>query len=115
MPDTEMKQYIGVKVRVAAIEGPCYVARCDRTKGITIHGVHNDKETWCFNREEFLQRATYFWKNRVYHEIFTRVVRGIERGFVEEMLHWSDTGKVTWHQSEETIFCHGLPFQCAFK
>lgn len=55
---TEMKQYRGTEVRVAKENNPCYVARCDRTKGITIHN-EDDDETWCLSRKEFLERREY--------------------------------------------------------
>ena len=110
---TEMKEYRGIEVEVATI-GKCYVAHVDRTKGITFNNSE-DKEIWCLNRKQFLRNSGYATKNRTYHEIFSHTVNGIENGFVQEFLHYSDTGTVTYHDSEDTMSMYCSGFDCSFK
>ena len=113
MPSTEMKQYRGTEVRVAKENGPCYVAHCDRTKGITIHD-ENDDEVWCLSREEFLERREYREKNRVFREIFSQAIADIEAGFVKHFTCSRGHARVIWYTGE-CPSATAVSMDCAFK
>ena len=111
--NTEMKEYRGMEVEVAGVDGTCCVAHVDRTKGITIHN-EDDKEVWCLNREQFLGRSEYSFAKRNYHEIFSRVLTWIDSGVVGDFLHWRNTGEVIYYPKGLDDI-RADTFTCAYK
>lgn len=83
---TRMKDIIGLEVKLdSGIDG--YVTHADRTKGITIHSIDTDQETYCVNKQDLINKLKSFGHpeavaNRIYHEMFTAIVKMILSGYV---------------------------------
>lgn len=83
MQSTEITEYKGKEVIVYTNRESynCFVAQCDRTKGITIKSLETEENVFCLNREEAMKCCKAVDVNRQYHLLFSKIVAQIEKGY----------------------------------
>ena len=82
---TRMRWLEGLEVDVVVVDTcfPGYVAKADRTWGLTVHSTEDDREIFCINREELVAWGIEMRvrnANRLYHQHFTEAIKQIQKG-----------------------------------
>lgn len=84
----EIKELKGVECKVVGrneVYKDSFVAHIDREIGITIYEFKNQKESFCWNKEELLEMAERFGCGKketleIYYELFDFILKKIKEG-----------------------------------
>lgn len=121
MGNTEIESLRGYEFMAFSpdIGGPmrCYVAHADREVGITIKDAETDEDAFCVSRSQFLEDAKNAKRRdglRLYHELFSGVLRGIQDGS-GQVSFLVDVGNGIIRLATKQDFAHKCSaFDCAF-